>query len=570
MEHHQIHFEVFAKRAGGASFILEMATEDRDRALESAEELLEGPRFVAVRVTKETLDPETGEFQSVTILSKGAAHKPKSKAPVEEPGPPCVSPADLYTVHARDKIGRLLEGWLNRHHATPFELLHRPDLIEQLDAAGTELQHAVQKVAVPEAQARIASVHEVIRSFNQLIQRAIDRVLADKKNGLFPDLGREDFAEVCVRYAGEPERHYIVGVAVAMHIGKAANWGEKVERLLDLADAAPKEGPGVGLAFNLLEQPLSEILRSRVGMADLVGADLDLGGSLAALTRLAAARTVEAVARVDSVVARLIPELTGPAARLARWLDGPAFEGVRLALGKRVLQELTSLKRLRPSDAHGEIDIMRALATALTAASGPLLPLEEVREAFIKRSETLVASDFVDAYLRDEQSAVQEAHDLVWLMENVTGGANKRQAVRWLMSAISSLRFETEITSETESPSAHLSRLAELYRQVTRAGGEAAPVGEVLARIGDIAGRIEAEGKLIHTLSRAAVPIAQKMRVLLKMAVGESCPPGPAADRAKAEILKMMRTPDGRAAIQAMPDMVEHIRSLMQAMEAAA
>ena len=30
-----------------------------------------------------------------------------------------------------------------------YELLHRPDLAEKLEASGVELQHAIQKVAVP-------------------------------------------------------------------------------------------------------------------------------------------------------------------------------------------------------------------------------------------------------------------------------------------------------------------------------------------------------------------------------------------------------------------------------------
>jgi hypothetical protein len=570
MAHHQIHFEVFARRAGGASFNLELATEDREKALEIAEEMLEGPRFVAVRVTKETMDPETGEFQSVTILSKGAASKPKSKTIVEDAGAPCVSPADLYTVHARDKIGRLLEGWLARNRATPFELLHRPDLIERLDAAGVELQHAVQKIAVPESQARGVGVHEVIRGFQQLIQRAIERVLGDQKRGVFPDLAQENFAEACQRLSGEPERHYLLGVGIASQIGKASTWSEKVGILLDLAESAPQEGPGRGLAFITIEQPLSEILRSRLGMADLVGGDLDLGGNLAALTRLAAAETVGAIAKADAVVARLIPELSGQAERLGVWLQRPAFQDVRLALGKRVLQELTTLRRLRPSDPKGEIDIMRALAMALTAASGPLLPLEEVREAFIKRSETLVASDFIEAYLRDDRTAVQEAHDLVWLLENVTGGSNKRQAVRWLMSTICSLKFETEMASSAESPAAHLTRLSELYRLVARAGGDAAPVAEVLTRIGEIGGRIEAEARLTSVLARAEAPMPQKMRVLLRMAVAETAPPGPAADRARVEVLRLMKGQEGRASLAAMPDMVDQVRTLMQTLEAAA
>ena len=173
----QIHFEVFARRANGGGFTLELANEDRAIALAAAEELLTTPRFIAVKVTKETLDPETGEYASVTILSKGVPEPLRKKAPVEDRGPPCVSPSDLYHVHSRDRIGRLLETWLRHHGATPYELLHRPDLIEKLEASGQELQHAVQKIAVPEAQARGKGVHVVIREFHSLIDRAIERVM---------------------------------------------------------------------------------------------------------------------------------------------------------------------------------------------------------------------------------------------------------------------------------------------------------------------------------------------------------------------------------------------------------
>ena len=565
----QIHFEVFARRPGGRSFNLELATEVRDLALDTAEEMLAEGGFVAVKVTKETLDPETGEFKSISIFNKGDLEKPKAKVADEDRAPPCVSPADLYNVHSRDRIGRLLEGWLNRNRATPFELLHRPDLIEKLEASGTEMQHAVQKIAVPESQALGLRVHEVIRKFQQLIERAIERVLTDQRKGVLPSVDTGGFATLCTRLAGEPERQYLLGAAVAGYIAPAVSWSEKVNRLLDLADAAPAEGAGRGLAFYVLEQPLGEMLRSRVGLADLLQADLDLGGHLAALTRLAAADAVESLARADPSVDRFIPQLSGTAQRLAKWLGGACFEGVQMALAKRILQELTSVRRLRPSDPHGEIDILRALAMALTAASGRLLPLEEVREAFIERSKMLVAGDFVGVYLAEERPAAEEAHELVWLLENVTGGANKRQAMRWLLTTIASLKFETEMTAAAQTPAARLSKLADLYRQVARSGANAAGLETVLEKIGEIGGRIEAQAKLAGQIARAPAPAPQRLAVLLKMAGGETAPPGPAADRAKAEAVKLARDPSSRDALANAPEVLNQLRSL-KPMDAAA
>ncbi|MGH6999198.1 MAG: hypothetical protein ACREEO_13460, partial [Phenylobacterium sp.] len=275
MHGQQVHYEVFIRRAPGAAWKLDMATENRAAAISTAEEMMSEGRVAAVRVTKETLDPETREFQSITILNLGVAEAPKKKKIVENQDPLCVSPQDLYTVHARERIGRLLEGWLERKGATPFELLHRPDLVEELEASGTDLQHAIQKVAIPEAQARGLTVHELIRTFSGLVERAIDRLLKDFRKGGMPNLDKEGFARAAERVSHDPERAYLLGAGVAASIAPARSWSEKVSRLLDLADAAPVTGPPRGLALQTVEQPLAEILGSRSGLDNIIGQDLD-------------------------------------------------------------------------------------------------------------------------------------------------------------------------------------------------------------------------------------------------------------------------------------------------------
>ena len=48
----QVHFELFARRMANAPWTLQLATEDRGRALEAAEELLAEGRAAAVKVCK--------------------------------------------------------------------------------------------------------------------------------------------------------------------------------------------------------------------------------------------------------------------------------------------------------------------------------------------------------------------------------------------------------------------------------------------------------------------------------------------------------------------------------------
>ncbi len=85
------HFEVFAKRAGGG-FGMEQMLLDREAALTLAEEMFASGEVVAVRVTREALDPDTGEFRSKTLLKKGRRTSPRRARPRtrrDRPAAPC-------------------------------------------------------------------------------------------------------------------------------------------------------------------------------------------------------------------------------------------------------------------------------------------------------------------------------------------------------------------------------------------------------------------------------------------------------------------------------------------------
>ena len=566
MDRAQIHYEVFSRRQPGAAWTLEQACEGRTTAIAAAEELLKEKRAVTVRVTKETLDPDTREFQSVTILTKGAPDADKPKKAAEAREPLCVAPQDLYTIHARERIGRLLDNWLERNRATPFELLHRADLVERLEASGVELQHAIQKIAVPEAQARGMTVHELMRTFQSLVERSIERLIKDARKGHMPDVDKEGFAKAAERVLSDPERGYLLGAGVAASIAPAQSWSDKVNRLLDLAEGAPANGPARALALQTLEQPLAEILGSNVGLDDLLGRDLDLGQRLAAMTRLTAYDQIEALIRIEPSVAKIMPELSDAASRLARWLKGEEFRHVRSAIVRRVMRELSGPRRLKPGDAQGEIDVLRGLAMALTAAAGAMLPAEEVQAVFAARSKTLITSDFVESYLGSEKSAGEEVEALVFLVENVIGTANKRQAARYLSAVVMALRFEKEFRFGPDSAATRLGVLARLHKAVARGGLLPQDYEPMQAKIADIGGLVEADSKLTQTVARAGAPVLQRLTLLLKLANGEAAPPGPAADRARMEALRLMRMDETRAELAKAPERMAQVRQLfMQA-----
>lgn len=559
----QVHYELFVRRKVGAQWTLEIATENRAQALQAAEDVLTQNRAVAARVTKETLDPSTGEYKSISIFTKGLVDGGKPKKEVEDRDPLCVQPADLYTAHARDRIGRLLEGWLARHRATPFELLHRPDLVEKLEASGTDLQHALQKIAIPEAEARGQSVHEVMRHFHGLVERTIANLMKAFKKGSLPDLDKEGFAKAAQRLVADPDRAFLLGAGVAASIAPASTWSDKIARLLDLADAAPEEPRARVAALQAIETPLAEIIGSRAGMADLLDTKDDLGSTLAAMTRLTGGTTVEALIRIESSVRACMPDLSGTARRLGVWLAGDHFPSVRKAIADRVLAELNGVRRLKPNDAEAEIEFLRALAMSLTAAAGRILQAEDIQVAFTTRSKTLLNGDFIDSLLGRDRSAHEEIKMLIRLAENVMGAVNKRNASRWLNANISAMRFEKEMRQGPDSPVAKLSHLAILQRSLTRSGLVREDYEPLCAKLGEIGALIEADTRLLTMLVRAPAPLPHRLQLLAKLAMGEAGPTGPVAEKARFEALKLARDPSSREQLANSPQTMDLIKSLL-------
>lgn len=558
-----VHFEIFVRRYPDSSWALKMATDVRATAVDAAKEMVEQGEVAAARVMRETLDPESGEFHSLTLMSLGVPERPR-KVRVPEPTEPlCVAPQDLYTFHARERIGRLFEVWLQRRDATPFELLHRPDLVEQLEASGVEIQHAIQKIAVPAAHARGTSIAEMTRTFKGLGERAIERLMRDARKGL-PQVTPETFAKTASQLAKDPEGAYRLGCAVATSLAPAQSWSEKVGLLLDLADAAPLDGAGRKLALSVIAQPLEEIVGCQKGLDNVVGGGLDLGARLAAMSRLAAAQVVDQLVKIEPRVAKVMPELSVRAKRLAAWLTCDDFTGVRAAIGQRILGDLGGQRRLRPTDPVSEIELIRGLAMALTAAAGKLLPLDNVQAAFTARSKMLVTRDFVEVYVGEDRTPYEEATALVWLTENIIGGGNKREAGRWLGSLVFSLRFETEMRETHNQPAARLDELAKLQRAVARCGLVEETYRPLQEKLGELGGLIEADARFVASTLKAQAPALNRLTALLKLACGEAGPLGPAADRARAEALKLARHDDTRAELSGAPDRVDAIRDLLK------
>ncbi|HWU51107.1 MAG TPA: hypothetical protein VN042_14580 [Asticcacaulis sp.] len=559
-----VHYEVFSRRNVKASWGLEMATESREQALANAEELLTSGR-AAVRVSKETFDPETGEFRSHRLMEKGVVTPEKKPHVIRETDAVCASPSDLYTQPAREKIARLLEDWLRRMDATPFELLHSPHLAEKLDASGNDLLHVAQKLSVPESQDTGVPLHELIRRWQALFDRACARIIQDGRKNLFPDLTPEGFVAAVDRLRDHPERAYVLGGALARRLKEAKGPAAKLAALLDLADRLSGVVADRAWAMQVIEMPVVEIFSGRGSLADLTGAELDLGRSLALLTQLAAAREVALIAQHDARVARLMPPLDGALAGYSRLVQDGHMPQLAYIVSRRCVTELKGPRRLCPGDAMAEIETLRALALCMTAAGKDEGQRDDIKDAFTERSKKLATADFVTALMEDADDVGEEVERLIWLCENMAGAANKRQAARWLLTFVGQTKFERFLRESHQPPVQRLQHLAKLQTRVRAAQLVDKDGDDICAKLGQIGALIAQDGRLIaHVLRSPATPV-QKLMLLMGFAAGQTAPLGPLSDEAREMAMKLLREPSVRQALMGQPQILASLRPMMQA-----
>lgn len=547
-----------------------MATEDRAVALQTAEDMLAARNAAAVRVTKEVLDTATGEFSSVTLMTKGAPEIKKKLKIAPETDTICTTPQDLYSLHAREKVGRLLEDWTRRNGVTPFELLHRPDLAEKLDATDGELLHVVQKLSIPESHETGQDLHELMRRWRALIDRATARLIADGRRKLFPDVDPASWLAVIDKIKDHPERAYVLGGAIAKIIAGEKRPSVKLEKLLVYgeqlaADMFEDDWGDREWALPVLEVPVVELFSAKAALSDILGEEADLGTSLTVMTRMAAGPEVDLIAQHDPKVAAMIPPLTGVLAGYHDLMVKGCFPNLSYNISKRLMHELKGVRRLKPGDPDGEIDVLRSLALCLMAAGKEDQQRDDLKEAFVERSKMLVSTDFVDNLTRSAGAPAAEIEKLVWLCENVVGGANKRQAARWLIGAIGSLKFERDMRDPSKPPMGRLGTLAQLQKRVVRAQLSEKDTEDAVAKLGQIGALIASDSLLIPQLTKAATPLLQKLGVLLSLAAGQAGPVGPVADQAKTEALKLLRAPELRQILATQPQAVAALRPMIQA-----
>ncbi len=526
----QVHFEVFRRAGARGGWTLHEVVAERERALTLAQEMMASEKATGVKVVKETYDDDTGDYLSLKIFEDG--HNKMKTAPAQEDAPPslpCFKPDDLYSYHARQTMMRLLGDFLGRNKITITELIHRADMLDKLEATGTLYQHAVQKIAVAQAASGTVPVQQIVKTLNELVDQATQRVYRDQRKGLFPNPRADQFAELAAKLAGQGDAAYRFNGALARHLKDTDGWNEKILALLEILARAPKAGEPRVMVLSSIDAILSEALSASTALHELIGRAENLAEAMSRLVELFLGK---GMADADH---------RGLAALAARFAADELPEA-RTAIARRIVAEFKSAKRLRPDSLVEELTALRRLANRVVYGVGKFLSHEDLIAAFTLRSKRLVTQETLSSHL-SECAPDEKIERLLFVEENIIGIENKRQLAGFITPVLNSAAFENLFQNPKVPVLQRLQRLTRLQARVRRASFVDVQQQEIADRMDRLACDVAGRAKLFENLLARNQSPVEKCATLLKLTMGGFFTEGVLAGKARDMILSCLATP---------------------------
>lgn len=538
----QIHYEVFRRVGARGGWTMHEVCSSRDVAIRMAQQLMAEEKATGVKVVKETYNDDTGDYLTLKILEEG--HNEVKVDVAQEDAPhalPCFKPDDLYSYHARATMTRLLGDHLARNKVTITELIHRADLLEKLEATGTLLQHAIQKVAVAQAASTTTPVQQIIKSLNELTTQAFNRVYRDQRKGLFPDPRADQFAELATKLYGQGDAAYIFNGALARHLKDAQGWDEKVLMLIALMDNAPKEEGPRKLVLASVDAILAETLNGSAALHELMGKSENLAGALNKLVALFLGKAAD--------------DAKDGLAALTQNFAADTLPEARTAVANRIVAEFKSNKRLCPDSIVDELKALRSIANRIVLGVGKYLSHEDLISAFTLRSRRLVTQEALGHYIIDA-TPDEKIERLLFVEDNIIGTENKRQLSSYIMPILTSSQFDSQFQNPAIPLISRLQKLAHLQSRVRRSGFIDVTRDEICAKMDALAVGVEARGRLFDSIVARPTGHVEKSQTLLKLLTGNVLTDGVLSARAREMILGYLSQPgflSGYIATQAKP-----------------
>jgi hypothetical protein len=527
-----VHYEIFSRQGARGGWTMTDVRTERQSAIDFAQNLMAEEKATGVKVVKETYNEDTGDYLTLKIFEDG--HNQMKIAPAQEDVPhalPCFKPEDLYSYHARATMTRLIPDFLARNRVTISELCVRADLLEKLEATGTLVQHAIQKIAVAQAASTTTPVQQIIKTLLELTTKAFNRVYRDERNKVFPDTNPGAFGALATRLAAQPDGAYVLNGAIARHLKDAKGWDDKVFRLLRLTQEVPQNAPGALLLLGAVDAMIAEILAGSAALHELIGAKEDLGQALAALVLLFLGQEPAEGGAREGLLA------------LTRHFADDDMPEARTAIANRIMAEFKSAKRLCPDSLEAEFKTLRRIANRVVLGIGKYLSHEDLVAAFTLRSKRLVTHETLGEYMATGATPDEKLERLLFVEENVIGAENKRQLATFVMPLLTAASFETYFLTAKTPALGRLQKLAQLQARVRRGGFQDAQRQEIADHLDRVAATLEARAKIFEAIEGKSSNPVERATTLLKLCTGGFLTEGRLSARARELVVGYLSRP---------------------------
>ncbi len=422
-----VHFEIYAKKNRKAGWYLFQALPSRSEALAIAKAQLVAMPKGSVRVTKESYDDTQNTFLTVTIYEEGEERHIRKTRADNKMEPPCLTPDDLYAVHARRTLGRALAPWLRQNRVCALELLHRSDLAEKLSAAGHDRQHAVQKVAIAQAGALECSVQHIVRRLTELADAATDQLRRAKQKNRTLDFNKRGFAKTLAALEKYKEPGFALSTALAARMSDLENWGDKISFLASCVSDAIVECAKDNTGLVVLDAFLADITALPHALNSCAGGE----------------ENGDRLDRITDILCGKPPESSSKSARLlAIAISSGKLPETQSALVTRLFRELRGPRRLYPDRFQDEVALNRSLANRLVKLPEALAPPDQLNEAFIIRSSRLLESNSIERLLSTKKTPGEQILTLISFEQSMVGEQNKQKLAAFLHATIAAHKTE--------------------------------------------------------------------------------------------------------------------------------
>lgn len=338
--------------ADGGRWLLDSEHDVRSVAIARAEELIAEGAGEGVRVVSESR--RTGAEEVILEEQFESTGAPVKIVAIED-APVCSKIEDFYSLPARLAAGRLLREHLDQKGQTALELSFDYGSLRMLERNEVLFPAAMRRVGMLHAKKSGRKPNEcnddLYRFFEGIKENA--RIAGDDENrqNIIKEMGLA--ALTANAEQSNPARAKImIWGALAVALQKRADWSDKLELLIGLANGASD-----GQVVEFIDPSAAEILDSSTAVSDLFGGFPDAAAALMALTQLTQGRC----------------QIENPRSCIAEFnaMMGkrPMPKTAQLLLS-RVMKSLSGVRPITREDKEGERCAYKNIVRELTSTAG--------------------------------------------------------------------------------------------------------------------------------------------------------------------------------------------------------